>query len=240
MVTWASRLSPSRLDWAGDPRLLELERRYFSPVAAPHAVLDLSPLAEAPTALAVVRGDGERTPRVAVGAGSATTIGRAWWKALGEAYSVRTWGRGLLLADPSRRFDSAHADIVDFADHIHLYAAAARRDPAAFLDASAQRTDTAGVPPVAGTTEEEQVAALADGLARQGIESYVVDVTSPDIADAGLTVSKVVAPELCPLDARHDCRFLGGPRLRRRAFDLGLRQTALTEAELNPDPHPFP
>jgi ribosomal protein S12 methylthiotransferase accessory factor len=146
----------------------------------------------------------------------------------------------LLLAQPSRTFAADHADIVDFADHIHLHALGAGRDMAAFLDASSELSSTGSVPPTPGESAREQVAALADGLAAQGIEAYSVDVTSPDIAAAGLAVSKVVAPELCPLDARHDARFLGGARLRRRAFELGLRNRPLAEHELNPDPHPFP
>jgi ribosomal protein S12 methylthiotransferase accessory factor len=51
---------------------------------------------------------------------------------------------------------------------------------------------------------------------------------------------KVVAPELCSLDVPHAARFLGGPRLYRAAYELGLRRTPLTEDDVNPEPHPFP
>ena len=70
--------------------------------------------------------------------------------------------------------------------------------------------------------------------------AYAVDVTAPDIADAGLRVAKVVAPELQPLDVAYDARFLGGRRLYRAAFELGLRDEPATFDDLNPYPHPFP
>ena len=65
-------------------------------------------------------------------------------------------------------------------------------------------------------------------------------MTSPDVRSLGLTVVKVLAPELCALDVLHGARFLGGRRLYQAAFELGLRERPLTEPEVNPDPHPFP
>jgi ribosomal protein S12 methylthiotransferase accessory factor len=65
-------------------------------------------------------------------------------------------------------------------------------------------------------------------------------VTSPDVAALGLKVTRVIAPELCPMDASHSSRFLGGRRLYEAAAELGLRDTVLDESDINPDPHPFP
>ena len=65
-------------------------------------------------------------------------------------------------------------------------------------------------------------------------------MTAPDVRELGLTVGKVLAPELCPLDVPHAARFLGGRRLYDAAVSLGLRDEPLHEADVNPDPHPFP
>jgi ribosomal protein S12 methylthiotransferase accessory factor len=239
MIAWTSRLSLPLLDWSGDLRFRRFEQSYFAPVGARHSVVDLTALAGVPAAFALVRGDGERTPLVAVGAGSAPTIGQAWTKALAEAYAVRSWGRGLLLDAPARTFAPDHSDILDFADHIQLYATGFGHR-ADFLDASPERVPVDAIRPLAGSTPSARLAVLVAALARQGLEAYAVDVTPPDVADAGLAVAKVIVPELCPLDVRYDARFLGGPRLRRRAFELGLRDHPLDESELNHDPHPFP
>ena len=71
-------------------------------------------------------------------------------------------------------------------------------------------------------------------------ETPAVDVTSPDVAELGLVVTKVVAPELCALDVVHGARFLGGRRLYEAAAALGLRAGVVDGDDINPDPHPFP
>jgi ribosomal protein S12 methylthiotransferase accessory factor len=98
----------------------------------------------------------------------------------------------------------------------------------------------AGVRPLEGTGVDDQIAALCARLAAHGASAYAVDVTAPDIAAAGLRVAKVVVPELQPLDVAYEGRFLGGRRLYRAAYELGLRSAPLTFDELNPYPHPFP
>ena len=90
-----------------------------------------------------------------------------------------------------------------------------------------------------GTTATAQVEAICERLARRSASAYAVDVTSPDVREAGLAVVRVVAPELCALDVEHDARMLGGTRLYDEPLRLGVR-SGLTEADVNPDPHPFP
>ncbi len=51
---------------------------------------------------------------------------------------------------------------------------------------------------------------------------------------------RVIAPELCALDVEHSARLLGGGRLYDEPLQLGARERRLTEADVNPDPHPFP
>ena len=137
-------------------------------------------------------------------------------------------------------FADDFGDVVTFADHIRLYASAESAPAAAFLTSSTARRPVSHVSPLPGATPLEQVAQVTDRLAEDGISAYAVDVTSPDVAAAGLSVAKVVAPELCPLDVRHDSRFLGGERLLTAAFDLGLADEPLALDAVNPFPHPFP
>ena len=78
------------------------------------------------------------------------------------------------------------------------------------------------------------------GSAGRGLSAYAVDVTSPDVRDLGLSVARVIAPELCALDVSHRARFLGGSRLLTAAHEIGLARSPLDVADLNPLPHPFP
>jgi ribosomal protein S12 methylthiotransferase accessory factor len=86
----------------------------------------------------------------------------------------------------------------------------------------------------------ELIEAVCGRLSAHGISAYAVDVTSPDVAAAGLSVVHVLAPELCQLDVVAGCRFLGGRRLYEAAFEAGFVPRPLGSDDLNPDPHPCP
>jgi len=71
---------------------------------------------------------------------------------------------------------------------------------------------------------EEAVACLRAA----GHEVIVTDITTPDIAEIGLSVVRVIVPGLVPLNGHH---------LRPC---LGVRRLADRSGEMNPFPHPFP
>jgi ribosomal protein S12 methylthiotransferase accessory factor len=237
MLAWTNRLSLPLLEWGEDPELAEFEASYLASAGGDHAVADLSVFMDVPVALGVVRGDGASEPAVAIGAGSAPTAAAAVKKALAEAYAVRTWGRLLMLTEPPPAPEDA---ITSFADHIRFYTTASNARAAAFLVASSERRRVAEVPALTGTTPLAQIEELVERLARRGLTAYAVDVTSSDVAEAGLAVVKAIVPELCGLDVIHHCRFLGGARLYRAPYELGLTDAPLRPEDVNPFPHPFP
>jgi ribosomal protein S12 methylthiotransferase accessory factor len=235
MIVWAARLSLPLLDWQSDARLRALDERVFAPTGLAYAAIDLSTVHRLPSVLGVVRAPAGRAGALGVGAGTAPAVEQAWFKALAEAFSSRAAGAKLMLL--------AHTDpgpsgerVSSFEDHIRFYADRVRVAPAAFLDAAAARVRSTEVPVLAG----DSVEALCARVAAAGSAAYAVDVTSPDVAALGLVVTKVVAPELCPLDVLHRARFLGSRRLLDVPVALGYRDRPLLEAELNPYPHPFP
>jgi ribosomal protein S12 methylthiotransferase accessory factor len=230
MITWANRLALPLLDWSADTSIGELDRRCFAPTGLSYAAVDLSCFHGVPSVLGVVRARGRCPGALGVGAGTASTIERAWWKALVEAFAARAAGAKLALLDPGTE------SIASFEGHIRYYADERHAEAAGFLDANRERTPTAAVAPLGAEVVEELCRRVADA----GASAYVVDVTSPDVTELGLTVAKVIAPELCALDVVHTARFLGGRRLYEAAAALGLRDGPLSEADLNSDPHPFP
>src|SRR5207248_9223683 len=94
--------------------------------------------------------------------------------------------------------------INSFEDHIRWYADHAHAEAAAFLDGSEARTQSSEVGPVGG----DPIEGLCGRIEAAGSSAYVVDVTSSDVAELGLVVKKVLAPELCALDVPHAARFL--------------------------------
>ena len=231
MITWANRLELPLLDWRGDEKVDELDRALFAPTGLRYSAVDLSVFHRLPSVLGVVRAPDGYAGALGVGAGTAVSSVRAWWKALVEAFAARSAGAKLALR--------GGGDVVGtFEDHIRRYAEP--RPESMFLDASVRRSRIADVPRLPGAAPADRVTELCERVEAAGSNAYAVDVTSTDIRALGLVVMKVVAPELCALDVVHGARFLGGRRLYEAAWRLGLRPEPLRESDVNPHPHPFP
>jgi ribosomal protein S12 methylthiotransferase accessory factor len=238
MIAWYARLSLPRLDWSGDRELVRRDERYFAPTRLRYSAVDLSAVWDVPTVLGVVHGGREELSALGVGAGAATSVGEAWEKALAEAFCVHRWVRDIALEQP-HRLDSTPEVFSSFDDHTLYYAPHARARSAAFLDA-ADATRRVGDVPELPRSPSTLIEALTARLHSRGCSAYAVDVSSPEVRTAGLAVMRVVCPELCPLDVFETARFLGGERLYRVPYELGLSDRVLAAADLNPLPHPFP
>jgi ribosomal protein S12 methylthiotransferase accessory factor len=240
MITWTAALSWPLLSWPEDPRLTDFARRCLAPTGLRVSAVDLSAVWDAPVVLAVARSDAADEAPLGVGAGAAATAQRAVEKAIDEAVRVRSWARSIRCDDPAGTLVPHPSEITEFDQHVRYYAYDDNAQRASFLDASEERRAVADVPVLEGASPRAHIDALCDRLERQDASAYVVDVTSPDIADAGLRVAKVVAPELCPLDVEHATRLLGSRRLYEVPVRLGMRPRRARLDELNADPHPFP
>jgi ribosomal protein S12 methylthiotransferase accessory factor len=238
-IVWANALSLPLLDWSAHDRIAAIDRCLFAPVGLTYSVVDLSAFHGLPSLLAIVRAPAGRPGALGVGAGTAATLERAWWKALSEAFAARAAAAKLSLLGGDD-LGPRGAAVASFEDHIRYYAEERRASAAAFLDTSPARVAASAVPRLEGDSAAARVRALCARVEAARSSAYAVDVTAPDVRDLGLTVVKVVAPELCMLDVVHAARFLGGRRLYRAAFELGLRPAPLEPGGVNRDPHPFP
>ncbi len=232
MILWAGRLSLPLLELSSG------HDRAFAATGLAFSAIDLSAFHRVPTVLGVVRAPAGFPGAVGVGAAAAPTVERAWWKALAEAFACRAAGAKLALLRAG--LESGRDEVATFEDHIVRYADHANAAATAFLDASPGRVPGGSVAQLEGSSAPEWLAALCTRVEAAGSTAYAVDVTSPDVSELGLSVSRVITPELCRLDVSHDARFLGGSRLYETAAKLGLRPGVLTEDGVNPDPHPFP
>ena len=217
MITWKARISWPLLHWKSDARLESFEESCLRPTGLKWSAIDLSAFWDVPTVAAVVRGGGT----LGVGAAAALSVDRAVTKALDEAIRVRTWACALRSSGAET---PSPTDIEELDDHIRFYADPQNASRVDFLDHSARRTHVDDVNAV-----QDGLDALCGRLADCQASAFAVDVTSPDVREAGLSVIRVIAPELCALDVEHSAQLLGGKRLA--GFAAG---------GFNPDPHPFP
>ena len=167
--------------------------------------------------LGVVRAPKGTPGALGVGAAAAPAIERARWKALAEAFTARTAGVKLTLLDPGDATGRSCRSTTTSAGTQSIGTRRARRSSTPAPTAPARIC-----PAARGQDTDEWLAGSAPRIEAAGSSAYAVDVTAPDVAELGLTVTRVVAPELCALDTAHAARFLGGRRLYEAAAALGL------------------
>lgn len=81
---------------------------------------------------------------------------------------------------------------------------------------------------------------LIDEYLARGGDVLVVDQTAPEYAACGLRCVKVIMPGMLPMTFGQQHRRVSGfERLHRVPLALGYQDHPLTEAEINPHPHPF-
>lgn len=74
----------------------------------------------------------------------------------------------------------------------------------------------------------------------QNMDVVVVDQTAPEHQSCGLRCVKVLIPGMLPMTFGHsNRRVLGLTRLHQLPWTLGYQNHPLTQAEINPHPHPF-
>ena len=87
----------------------------------------------------------------------------------------------------------------------------------------------------------DDLTALIDHYALCGIDIIVVDQTTPEHAAQDFHCAKVIMPGLLPMTFGHQHRRnTGFQRLYHLPAQLGYREGPLTDADINPHPHPFP
>ncbi len=239
MIAWWRRLSLPRLDWSRHEWMEAVDRRYFAPTGLVYMALDLSWVHDLPIVAGVVRGAPGSGAALGVGAAANSSIEQAWWRALAEAFASRSACRKLRLLEPERRYADDGSDVVGFDDHIRFYGDDDRAQIASSLWSSAETRRPAHAAALPDDPNERR-GVILERIRRAGSRAFAIDVTAPDVASGGLHVVRAVAPGLCPLDAAHECRFLGAPRLLHPSKRDILTPPISRIEDLNPFPHPFP
>lgn len=234
-LCWHGQLSMPRIDTSTDPQLSAFIERYLAPAGLRFTVMDYSVFGGVPVAFAIARGG----DYLGVGSAAGLNMPNAIQRALLEAASSRRWARRQHQQDPDRVFADDHSDLREFADHVAFYTQPDRQWWLDFLDASPDLVAISELD-LAGDTPAQSVRNVTAALASRGLAVTLTDVTSPDVAEAGLSVVKALSPQLRPLDVGMRSRHLGPGRLYEEpARWLGSTQP-LTAEQLNPHPHPFP
>jgi ribosomal protein S12 methylthiotransferase accessory factor len=238
-LTWQARMSWPRVDRATLPSAPSGLVRRYEEVGLTVELMDITTDLGVPTMLAFAIGEAPTSPAVTVAAAADPSAEVAAVKTLEELAHTRKFSRQLLQCTPPVAVDPEHGhpEVVDQRAHLRFYGPQTSRAFAEFAWSSPSvRSFPAEATPAQAETP---LAGAVASVAARGLEPIACDLTTPDVADLGLRVVRVVVPGLHPLFMGYRNRALGGDRLytvpQLLGFD-GLERGAPD----NPYPHPFP
>jgi ribosomal protein S12 methylthiotransferase accessory factor len=236
MIAWLNGLAlPRVLPPSHDPVLTELYRR-LSHKHLRATVLDATTDIGLPVRIALVENAVGALRECSVGMAARPDPIQAHRKALLEAMHTLDWLHQLQQRRPQYAVLPPDFAPQTFEEHVLCYS-----NPWAMrsLDIWRQgpwRAETSQTLP--DTTPRQQLDGLVQRLAARDLEVLTVDVTLPDVAEAGLCVWRTVVPGLIPLTVgREAC--LSGTRLSTVPAHLGW-PAHYGPDQWNPHPHPFP
>lgn len=88
-------------------------------------------------------------------------------------------------------------------------------------------------------SEKQSVEELLARLYKHNMDVYFKDITIPKISRLGYKVVRVIIPQTTPFYLNEAVPYFGGTRLYNVPREMGLKNKATKEEDLNPIPHPF-
>ena len=252
LLTWYARLKIPRLDLRSVTdstiRLLieHLEYQSGYTIYALNATLDHA--IPCLYLLGIDEHNREGMPKAFVAAGSHPHPEQALLKALREF--------SMFLAYPRRLDQQSRAQALEMLADANLVQKMDQHPLVYYLPEAFERLDFLYHTPSQQTFQEafhdvyasppermdlrEDLECLMDAYLKRGSDIVVVDQTAPEHRSCGLHCVKVLMPGMLPMTFGHNNRrTMGFERLHQLPFTLGYQDHPLTEAELNPHPHPF-
>lgn len=238
MNTWLARLPAAEIDYSklGGPCSVIRNHyaRYGVDVKAYLMPTDLP--VNAIMAIGFQReGDG---PAAVVGLGCGLEPESALRGALFEVCQVRPAERMKQAQDEASKLNS-FGDVNTLEDHAAYFIRADHLHEMNFLTRNGKKILMEDLPDHSRAAVDGDLAFIVAGLTAIGSRAFFADITTPDLIDYPIKVVRCLATGLQPIGFGHSSQRLGGKRLYELPVKLGYASKPLTEADLNPCPHPL-
>ncbi len=239
MITWLNRLKIPQVDFQSHPGLRRLYEERLRRDGLRYVLLRTTTDIPVPSFLCLLIDERRSPAMICTGGASSLDPVHAAAKAMTEAVQTREWVKFLGGRDPKFKFESDFSDIRDFENHVALYGYGGMLHAIEFL---LDETNVCTPDWESGSTGDwgRDLDKTISLIGEMGLDLMALDLTTPDVKECGLHVTRVVAPELQPLDADYQHRFLGGRRLYEVPERMGFTDGVTTIESLNPYPHPYP
>lgn len=230
-LSWMRRQPGRRID-IDDDEVRELVARHLRAGRPGVDVkfFDITTDVNIPVVFGVMRRPSELGPALCQGLAARLRPDRAVRKCVYEMAQTFVSVRGLLMRESDWQPAADFSNLRTFEYHFATYVKRPELVPAAFAfyDTCQERVALSALADRSTGRVLGDIDCCVAALDRAGYEAIVVDITTEDVAAAGLSVVRVIVPGLVPLHHNH-CRPY-----------LGVRRLAAGEGGLSAWPHPFP
>ena len=240
MITWQALLDPPHIsvETLSDENYDLVQR--FERVGSRVALLDITMDVGVPTVLSVLQSPGEEMPALVFAASTALSSETAIRKSLEElahtrryCHTIKEWMPRLVPNPPS------HDNVVDQMSHLNFWTDHNNAPLADFILASKTRIDFEDMVNLETGDPRRDLEVLSQKVRSVGHRLLVIDMTTPDVGDLGLSVVRALIPGFHPLFMSYRNRSLGGTRLWEVPQRLGYAGIT-PETGDNPSPHMYP
>jgi ribosomal protein S12 methylthiotransferase accessory factor len=240
MITWQAMIAPPQISVETlSEANYDLVKR-FEGARSRVTLFDVTVDVGVPTVLSVLQGEAAELPALVFAASTSLDPEDAVRKSLEElahtrryCHAIKSWLPRIVPSPPD------HDNIVDQLTHLNFWTDAANAHLADFLFRSPERIDFEEMKDLSTGDPRRDLERLCRQVAAIGHQVLVVDLTTPDVRDLGLTVVRAQIPGFHPLFMAYRNRSLGSRRLweiPQRMGHPGIRR----DTGDNPSPHMYP
>lgn len=240
MITWMNQLPMPRVDFTTSTTLNDLYCDRLQREGLNYILIDTTTDIAIPSYLCILIDEHRSPPMICAGGATSLDPIQAAAKALLEAVQTREWAKFMGRTGKACNYADDFSDVREFEDHVALYAYSNMLPAIQFLLTNPQLCPMNRHPIRAGGNCPADLKESVLTLAANDFDVIALDLTTPDVAECGYFVTKILVPGLQPLDADYLHRFLGGLRLYQLPHRLGFTSTDTRIEQLNPYPHPYP
>ena len=192
-----------------------------------------------PTIFAAARSNSFEAPALVCAAATHLDPEQAARKCLEEVAHTRVLAQALKSNMPAPISSPAYNQIIDQDRHIRFYGEQKNAELANFLFTSPSSIDFREIDTLSTKDSIHDLRVLTERVHRVGHRVLLVDLTTADVAQLGLSVVRAIIPGFHPLFLGHRVRALGGTRLWSIPQRLGYKGISPSQGD-NAAPHPYP
>jgi ribosomal protein S12 methylthiotransferase accessory factor len=238
-ITWQARLSRAQIRLTTlSERNRELVAR-FERTGSSVTLLDLTMDHGIPTILGVLRGQTFDAPALVFAASADPDPEEAVRKSLEELAHTRRLSQELTVRRSPFVPVAGYENVGSQDDHVHFYCDYDRVALAEFIFSSEKYIDFSDIENLSTGNAEKDLQMIVKKINVVGHKALLADLTTPDVAELGLTVVRALIPGFHPLFIGHRFRAKGGSRLWEVPQKLGFPGITRESGD-NPAPHPYP